>query len=102
MTGCSIRQSMDKIPAKSDAKIYDSLIAANEKYGSGKEQICKSNFKCDPSEISENVVIAPTWEPDIFKNHADDIKHIAGPTGHGYDIYEISANNGKSLILQQE
>ena len=63
MTGCSFQQNADKTPtnAKEDANIYDSLIAANEKYGSDKEQICKSNFKCDPSEISENVIIAPTW-----------------------------------------
>lgn len=99
MTGCSMQKNTDEMSAKEDSKIYDSLIAANEKYGSNKEQICKSNFKCDPFEISENVVIAPTWESDIFKNHADNIRHIAGPTGHGYDIYEISANNKKITYI---
>lgn len=80
-------------------KLYDYLICGNEKYGSKKEQICKSNFKCDPSKISENVIIAPTWEVDIFKNHVNNIKHIAGPTGHGYDIYELSIGNKKVTYI---
>lgn len=83
----------------SDTKVYENLIAANEKYGSNKDQICKSNFKCEPSEISENVVIAPTWEVDIFKNHVDNVRQIAGPTGHGYTIYELSIGNKKVTYI---
>lgn len=79
--------------------IYDYLIAGNKKYGSNKEDICRSNFRCNPHEIRENVIIAPTWEEDIFKNHFDHIKQIAGPTGHGYNIYEFIIGDKKVTYI---
>lgn len=103
ITGCSgqgtDKQDIGNSSLSSNVNVYDSLIAANEKYGSSKEQICKSNFKCEPSEISENVIIAPTWEVDIFKDHVDSIKHIAGPTGHRYDINELSIGDKKVTYI---
>lgn len=79
--------------------VYDSLIAGNERFGAGKLQICKSNFKCDPCKIQEKVIIAPTWEADIFAGHVDDITHVSGPTGHGYNIYELSIGNKKATYI---
>ena len=85
MTGCGKQQVDNQDSGKNsnqnNSSVYEHLMAANEKYGSDKDQVCKSNFKCDPSEISEDVIIAPTWEADIFAKHVDEIKHIAGPTG---------------------
>ena len=48
--------------------IYESLINGNKRYGSSKEHICQSNFRCKPFEINEKVIIAPTWKVDIFSN----------------------------------
>ena len=79
--------------------VYDSLISGNKKYGSDRKQICKSNFKCEPSEIRENVIIAPTWRADIFSDYVDGIKHVSGPTGHGYDINELSIGNKKVTYI---
>lgn len=92
-------RSIDNTTLQENMNLYDSLIAANEKYGSNKENICKSNFKCAPNDISENVIIAPTWEVNIFKDHVNNIKHIAGPTGHGYDIYELSICDKKVTYI---
>ncbi len=100
--GCSNNnnQTSENTDSKTNnINIYDNLIAANEKYGSKKEQICKSNFKCEPSEISEKVIIAPTWEVDIFTNHVDSIKHISGPTGHGYDINQLYIKDKKITYI---
>lgn len=37
--------------------IYESLINGNKKYGSNKDHICESNFKCKSFEINEKVII---------------------------------------------
>ena len=36
---------------------------------------------------------------DIFKGHVDSIKHIAGPTGHGYDINELAIGDKKITYI---
>ncbi len=36
--------------------IYESLINGNKRYGSNKDHICESNFKCKSSEINEKVI----------------------------------------------
>ncbi|MDO4200445.1 MAG: phosphorylase [Clostridia bacterium] len=79
--------------------IYEYLVEGNKKYGSNKEHICKSNFRCNSCEIQEKVIIAPTWEVDIFKNHVDYIKQISGPTGHGYSIYELIFGDKKVTYI---
>ena len=38
--------------------IYESLINGNKRYGSNKDHICESNFKCKSFEINEKVIIA--------------------------------------------
>ena len=43
MKGYRLEKSMD---------IYESLINGNKKYGSNKEHICESNFKCKSFEIN--------------------------------------------------
>ena len=79
--------------------VYESLINGNKKYGSNKEHICESNFKCKSFEINEKVIIAPTWKVDIFSNHVDKIKHISGPTGHEYNIYELKIGSDKITYI---
>ncbi len=78
---------------KDDDKVYETLVQRNENYGLKKEDTCKSIFKCDISKISETVILAPTWEPEIFKNHVSSINKISGPTGHGFTLYELTQNN---------
>lgn len=58
--------------------MYGYLIKRSEIYGSGKEEICQSNFKCKTSDVNKKVIIASTWEVDIFSKHANNIKPIAG------------------------
>ena len=36
--------------------IYESLINGNKRYGSNKDHICESNFKCKSFEINEKVI----------------------------------------------
>ena len=79
--------------------IYESLINGNKRYGSNKDHICESNFKCKSFEINEKVIIAPTWKVDIFSNHVDNIQHISGPTGHGYNIYELKVGSNKITYI---
>lgn len=87
----------DQLTYKGDTNmnVYEYLLEGNQKYGSDKTQICKSTFKCEPQQIQEKVIIAPTWEVDIFSSHVNDIKHTSGPTGHGYNINELDINGKK-------
>lgn len=48
--------------------MYNFLIAGHTKYGLKKDTLCKSVLKCDDEAIKENVIIAPWWEPTIFKD----------------------------------
>ncbi len=79
--------------------IYDHLIEGNKKYGSSKEQICESNFKCNASEIQEKVIIAPTWEVNLFSEHADSIKHVAGTRKFDNVVSEITIGNNKATFI---
>ena len=79
ISGCKNEQLQIE---EQNMNIYEYLLEGNQKFGSDKTQICKSTFKCEPQQIQEKVIIAPTWEVDIFSSHVNDIKHISGPTGH--------------------
>lgn len=79
--------------------IYDYLIEGNENYGTDRDTICKSVFKCPKESIQEKVIIAPTWKVDIFKKHVEIIKQISGPTGHGYVVYDLVVNNTKITYI---
>ncbi|MDK0939151.1 hypothetical protein P5F42_09410 [Clostridium perfringens] len=48
--------------------MYNFLIAGHTKYGLKKDTLCKSVLKCNDEAIKENVIIAPWWEPTIFKD----------------------------------
>lgn len=93
ISGCKNDQLTDK--GSTNMNIYEYLLEGNQKYGSDKTQICKSTFKCEPQQIQEKVIIAPTWEVDIFSSHVSNIEHISGPTGHGYNINELDINGKK-------
>ncbi len=84
---------------KIDMKIYQYLLEGNQKYDSIKPQICRGNFKCEPEQIQEKVIIAPTWQVDIFSSHVNNIAHISGPTGRGYDISELEINGKKVTYI---
>lgn len=79
--------------------IYNHLIEGNQKYGSSEEEICESNFKCSASEIQEKVIIAPTWEVNLFSEHADNIKHIAGTRKFDNVVSEITVGNNKATFI---
>lgn len=79
--------------------IYNHLIKGNQKYGSSEEEICKSNFKCSASEIQEKVIIAPTWEVNLFSEHTDSIKHIAGTRKFDNVVSEIIVGNNKATFI---
>lgn len=79
--------------------IYDYLIAGNQKYGSDKSHICRSNFNCNLEQIQEKVIIAPTWKVNIFSSHVNSIEHISGPSGHGYKINELNINGKKVTYI---
>ncbi len=85
LAGCKDKEAQKDNPEA----IYSALTEANENYGLKPENTCKSIFKCDVSDIREKVVIAPTWEPEIFKAHVDKIEKVSGPTGHGYTVYNL-------------
>ncbi|MDU4471641.1 MAG: phosphorylase [Clostridium perfringens] len=48
--------------------MYNFLIDGHKKYGLKKDTLCKSVLKCNDEAIKENVIIAPWWEPTIFKD----------------------------------
>jgi purine-nucleoside phosphorylase len=56
--------------------IYEHILSANRKYGIGFIDIVKSYFNCEPDEINETVIIAPSWYPDIFANQVDSITQV--------------------------
>ena len=93
MGGC--QKQVENSSTKEDDEIYKTVVKANEKYGLKRENTCESIFKCDVSKISETVILAPTWEPEIFRSHMDTINKISAQSGRGYTVYEL-INNGKS------
>ena len=46
--------------------IYASLLKAIKHYGSTEDDIVSSCMRIKRDQVSEHVVIAPWWEPDIF------------------------------------
>lgn len=50
---------------------YEDLIAGVEAYGSSKADICRQTIGVDPEVITEQVIVAPWWEPDVFTAFAD-------------------------------
>ncbi|MDO4199959.1 MAG: phosphorylase [Clostridia bacterium] len=82
-----------------DRSVYNYLIDGNKKYSSGKAEMCESNFKCEPDEIQEKVIIAPTWEVDIFSGHVDRINHVSGTKKHDNIISEITIGENKVTFI---
>lgn len=68
--------------------IYQYLMNGNLKYNSTEVDIFKSNFNCDPEQVSETVVIAPTWDSSIFAPYADQVEKIS-VSGRGFSVSEI-------------
>ena len=74
--------------------VFESLINSIAKIGASKVDICGANFNCEPSKIQKDVIIAPTWEVNIFKNHVDKIIEV-GNSGRGFSVYEIHIKDKK-------
>jgi len=79
--------------------IYESLINGNKRYGSSKEHICQSNFRCKPFEINEKVIIAPTWEVSLFSSYSSAIRHISGSRKFDNYISEIDVFGKKITFI---
>lgn len=79
--------------------IYESLINGNKRYGSNKEHICQSNLRCKPYEIQEKVIIAPTWEVNLFTSYSKSIKHISGSRKFDNYISEIDTLGKKITFI---
>ncbi len=77
---------------------YNFLLAAHQKYGSDERKICKASLKCEPEQIQENVIIAPTWEADVFSSHVDSISNVAPKTCRG-TINELCLNDKKVTFI---
>lgn len=92
-TGCQNKE-INKGGDTMNSQVFEAIIQGNEKYGNKRENTCNAVLKCDPSQISEKVILAPTWEPEIFKDHVDSINKISDPTGH--TVYEL-IQDGKSF-----
>jgi hypothetical protein len=45
----------------------------NEKFGIKKIDLCHSRLGCEPNDIGKNVILAPWWEPDMFRDSVEDI-----------------------------
>lgn len=55
--------------------IYKSLLRGNERFGTTPHDICLCDFKCEPEQIDELVVMAPWWKPDIFINFGAEVRN---------------------------
>ena len=92
MAGCKNNSSKE---SETSTAIYEHILESNLKYGSDKSQICKMILKCEPEKIKKKVIIAPSWEVDMFSSHVDSITHISGTRKHHCIVNELDVNGEK-------
>lgn len=77
--------------------VFEHLLNENKKYGSNSSDIVKMHFHCEPDEINENVIIAPSWYPQIFQNFIENIIQVLD--NQHLKIWNISVNNKKFTYI---
>ena len=58
---------LNPIRQRSQSLDYKDLVNAIERYGSSHEDICKMVLGVSREVVSESVIIAPWWEPKVYK-----------------------------------
>ena len=56
--------------------IYKHILDGNIKFGTNSIDIVKNSLNCEPEVIQKDVIIAPVWKPDLFKEYIEDIEII--------------------------
>ena len=78
--------------------IYGHLIKKNEQFGIKPGDICKFAFNCEPEQISENVIMVPRWQPEIFEKYADTIS-LLSEINYIYKLWTIEVNKKKITYI---
>jgi purine-nucleoside phosphorylase len=65
------------------------------KYGISESDIVINTIGCSPEAINENVIIAPFWEPDIYKDYVDSIVEIVKDK-----VFEITYQDKKITYIR--
>lgn len=71
--------------------VFEHILKENKRFGTNSIDIPKIYFNCDPDKINENVIIAPSWMPEIFSNFVEDISQIYD--GQHLKTWNIKYNN---------
>jgi purine-nucleoside phosphorylase len=73
--------------------VFKHLLEENAKFGATPSDIVRLHFSCNPDEIDENVIIAPSWHPQIFPNFTENMVQIFD--NQHIKIWNISIDNKK-------
>jgi purine-nucleoside phosphorylase len=77
-------------------EIYEYIVDGIKKYGNNLNDICIHHLGVASSDINENVIMAPTWKPQIFSEYIDNIELL----WDGYlKIWNITYNNKKITYI---
>lgn len=77
--------------------ILDHLLEGNRRFGSTKEDICRSLFVVEPNAIHKKVVLAPWWQPAIFESHVLSITPIVQGV---CDIWDVLTQDGPFTYIK--
>jgi len=77
--------------------IYKYLLEGNERFGIKPIDICRSTLECEPEDISEDVILAPWWQPDIFEEYVDSIFPVAESVNK---LWTITVNEKKITYIR--
>jgi purine-nucleoside phosphorylase len=76
--------------------IYEYILNGNKKFGTNPIDIVRSRLCSDPEIIQKNVIIAPSWEPDIFTDYVESITQIFDST---FKVSNLLLNDRKITYI---
>lgn len=69
--------------------LFEKILKKNENLGTKPSDIVKIFFNCEPEIIQKDVILAPSWQPDIFVDHVEAINAISEGV---FKVWNISIN----------
>ena len=79
---------------------FKKLISSMTAYGSTEEDICMQFIGISDSYINEKVVIAPWWEPSIFKELGQAISFLSKSAFSAIKAWNIQSTQGKFTYIK--
>lgn len=76
--------------------IYEYILNGNKQYGTGKNDICRSAFYCEPEVIREHVIIAPAWKLELFDEVTGDVSLISDAM---YKVWDVTVGDEKFTYI---